>query len=159
MEDYFQGIWISDSDNNKFETDAPDILTYYALKYDNVKKKWYLPSYPFKMYIARILTLDVFPGTQRPKAKCKITDFKAGEYIQYDASESYDPQGNTLLYRWDFNDDGIWDTAWNTSPTAIYSSIDVDLASIIYTSGSTGLPKGVMISHLNIIDYIRWAID
>ncbi|MCA9621350.1 MAG: acyl--CoA ligase [Myxococcales bacterium] len=30
-------------------------------------------------------------------------------------------------------------------------AIDVDLASIIYTSGSTGLPKGVMLTHRNMI--------
>ena len=31
------------------------------------------------------------------------------------------------------------------------ANIDVDLASIIYTSGSTGDPKGVMLTHLNMI--------
>src|SRR5690349_3579765 len=30
-------------------------------------------------------------------------------------------------------------------------TIDQDLASIIYTSGSTGDPKGVMVTHLNMV--------
>ncbi|WP_416906141.1 amino acid adenylation domain-containing protein [Micromonospora echinospora] len=33
------------------------------------------------------------------------------------------------------------------------------LAYIIYTSGSTGVPKGVMIEHRNLVNYVQWAIE
>jgi long-chain acyl-CoA synthetase len=34
-------------------------------------------------------------------------------------------------------------------------SIDVDLCSLIYTSGSSGTPKGVMLSHLNMVSAVN----
>tara|TARA_X000000950_G_C13847482_1_gene633058 strand:- start:28 stop:1557 length:1530 start_codon:yes stop_codon:yes gene_type:complete len=37
--------------------------------------------------------------------------------------------------------------------------IDTDPACIISTSGSTGVPKSVILSHRNIIDFIEWATN
>ena len=42
-----------------------------------------------------------------------------------------------------------------TERVAEPATIDCDLASIIYTSGSTGEPKGVMLTHLNMVSATR----
>jgi long-chain acyl-CoA synthetase len=58
----------------------------------------------------------------------------------------------------------IYDSFKSTRPCV--RNIDVNLASIVYTSGSTGAPKGVMLSHLNIVsnthsitEYLRLASE
>ena len=45
---------------------------------------------------------------------------KINENIIFDASYSFDPDGNIRLYEWDWNNDGIFDES-NTDPTISYS--------------------------------------
>lgn len=47
----------------------------------------------------------------------------------------------------------------NRLNSAISNVIDTDPVYSIFTSGSTGLPKGVVIPHRGVLDYIEWAIS
>lgn len=40
-----------------------------------------------------------------------------------------------------------------------YENISIDMAYVIFTSGSTGMPKGVMIGHFAVVDYINFCVN
>ncbi|MCD6222746.1 MAG: PKD domain-containing protein, partial [Thermoplasmata archaeon] len=56
-----------------------------------------------------------------PIALMKSCEGIAGKSIVFDASSSYDANGDALQYRWDFDNDGMYDTKWLSSPTITYA--------------------------------------
>lgn len=55
----------------------------------------------------------------------------------------------------------LYSTLENNHPPdpPVKTCIDIDLASLVYTSGSTGDPKGVMLTHLNMLTAARSIIQ
>lgn len=52
-----------------------------------------------------------------------------------------------------------WSTFMELAPHASHRIIDSDLAALLYTSGSTGQPKGVMLSHRNLVVGARSVVQ
>lgn len=51
-------------------------------------------------------------------------------------------------------------TDWTKNKDTVHTKINNDdIAYCIYTSGSSGIPKGCLISHTNLLNYITWAND
>ncbi|MDP1718814.1 MAG: amino acid adenylation domain-containing protein [bacterium] len=65
-------------------------------------------------------------------------------------------KGSEKILNVDEREDAINDLP--ASPLHFKNTV-ADLAYIIYTSGSTGAPKGVMITHRNIINATDWAVE
>ena len=78
------------------------------------------------------------PSSHNPPQNKKPTADAGGNYnanisenILFNASKSYDSDGDIEGYRWDFNGDGTYDTDWNASSTINHSYLEAGTYSCV----------------------------
>jgi len=83
-----------------------------------------LPDYVYEAYTTSAYSYWQF-GNLPPVADANGPySGEEGSRISLTASNSTDPNGDPLEYRWDFDNDGIWDTDWLTEPSVEHTWYD-----------------------------------
>jgi PKD repeat protein len=121
-EDYYLGVWVSDSDSHKGSADPDDYLRYFEVEWDSTNSYWYMPNYGSGWKISAVTSLHPFPGESRPVADAG-GPYVVGEgtTVSFSASGTSDPDSDPLKYRWDYDGDGDWDTSWSSSSSGSHT--------------------------------------
>ncbi len=114
---------MTDSDDNKGSNTAdppPNTLRYYELVYDDTNDRWEMANYGGGWYIEAVMALAPKPGETRPIADAGSNIVVSeGAFVIFSGSGSTDD--DALQYRWDFDEDFLWDTAWSGSASASHT--------------------------------------
>ncbi len=80
----------------------------------------YFPSVPEVTRTNGIVS--IIPVEEENKSPVAVAggpyEANEGSLVTFDASDSSDPEGAALQYRWDFTNDGTWDTEWSPESSA-----------------------------------------
>jgi PKD repeat protein len=97
-----------------------------------------------------VLTIECASADSPPVAvlpsKSYTCDEGQGINFALDASASYDPEGNSLHYRWDIGNTGTWQP-WSTNPKiSFYRTFTVDTTILIKLKVSDGLQESTAVT-------------
>ena len=148
-ENYYMGVYVTDSDDDKHHAEAappPNTLRYYNVTYDDTNDRWVLDyGSGSGWYVDAIMALappDPEDFGSRPAALFEAVTGTVGFPVTIDGSLSTDPDGDPLQYRWDFDEDGFWDTGWSPSPT-VTNTWDDEYRGYVLLEVSDGVFKDV----------------
>jgi hypothetical protein len=107
---------------------GPQSMSFPGQMNDVINTVWVSGEKPYECYYCitsesgDLLGCDNRPANETPHADAggPYSGF-AGQVITFDASNSHDPDGIIAVFRWDWRDDGEWDTEWLTGPTTTYA--------------------------------------
>jgi hypothetical protein len=74
-----------------------------------------------------------------------------GTTIIFTASGSTDPDDDPVTFRWDFENDGIWDTAWSDDPVAEYTYGD-DYIGVARVEASDGTGTNIASAEVTVLN-------
>ena len=77
--------------------------------------------------------------------------YNEGSEVTLDASGSYDSLGSELEYRWDFDNDSVWDTSYSSDPTVTHTWYD-DYSDLITVEVSNGLSADTDTTEITILN-------
>jgi len=89
------------------------------------------------------------PPVAKPGGPYEVNE---GELFTLNANQSSDPSGDILQFRWDFNNDGTWDTTYSYSPfvTHTYADNPAPQASLEVFDGVSGVTEKVTVIVRNV---------
>ncbi len=113
------------SDRHWPDCEGLNTLTYNYIKNGQVTKRVgiVLADFPGKRLIDAIINVNPLNLPPVADANGPYKGYE-GSAITFNASASFDPDGDILQYRWDFGNDGTWDTGWSNNPKASHTWYD-----------------------------------
>ncbi len=116
-----------------------------------------VPGQPGMMLASAVRYFDGGGTNLAPEPEAGLPYFGTeGAMVLFDAGLSSDPEADPLQYRWDFDNDGRWDTDWSSDPTGAWTYGDQwDGKAKVEVKDATG--SAVLLTNVVLSNMAPWV--